>query len=212
MKFHTHPLLQGVAPSLLNQCQPKIKQYHKGATLHPQGAHCDHLDLVLEGALVAYRLAPNGSETSVFGFRAGDSVGANLLFGTQNAYPMNIYCTQGATIASFTKREVECLLADATFVMRFVTIISSNAQGMNQKMAMYTQKSLRENILEYLCALVLEQRSKTIVLPISKKELADYFGVQRPSLFRELKRLKEEGILLIDNKTITLVDNLDPCG
>ena len=39
---------------------------------------------------------------------------------------------------------------------------------------------------------------------IPKKELADYMGVQRPSLFRELKKLKDEGIIVIDNRTIQL--------
>ncbi|MDD3253809.1 MAG: helix-turn-helix domain-containing protein [Lachnospiraceae bacterium] len=34
--------------------------------------------------------------------------------------------------------------------------------------------------------------------------MADYLGVQRPSLFRELKKLKEEGIIEINNRTITI--------
>jgi CRP-like cAMP-binding protein len=58
--------------------------------------------------------------------------------------------------------------------------------------------------LGYLRSLSTEQNSHTITLPISKKQLADYFGVQRPSLFRELKKMKEEGLINIDNKTITL--------
>jgi Mn-dependent DtxR family transcriptional regulator len=29
-------------------------------------------------------------------------------------------------------------------------------------------------------------------------------GVQRPSLFRELKKMKDEGIIEIDNRTIQL--------
>jgi len=40
------------------------------------------------------------------------------------------------------------------------------------------------------------------LLPITKKQLADYFGVQRPSLFRELKRMKDEGLIEIANKKI----------
>ena len=36
------------------------------------------------------------------------------------------------------------------------------------------------------------------------KELADYLGVQRPSLFRELKKMKDEGIIEISKRTIRL--------
>ena len=118
---------------------------------------------------------------------------------------MNIYCTDDCVLLHISKSEVRELLKEYDFVMEFVKSLSLNAQGMNQKIAMYTQKSLRENIMDYLTALSSEQKSKTVILPTSKKELADYFGVQRPSLFRELKRMKDEGLIEVDNKSITLL-------
>jgi CRP-like cAMP-binding protein len=39
------------------------------------------------------------------------------------------------------------------------------------------------------------QGTSRITLPIIKRELADYLGVQRPSLFRELKKMKDEGMV-----------------
>ena len=69
---------------------------------------------------------------------------------------------------------------------------------------MYTQKSLRENLLDYLLALSTQQQSRSVLLPVTKKQLADYFGVQRPSLFRELKRMREEGLIEIANKKINI--------
>ncbi|MDO5714651.1 MAG: helix-turn-helix domain-containing protein, partial [Tissierellia bacterium] len=78
------------------------------------------------------------------------------------------------------------------------------SQGMNQKIAMYTQKSLRQNLIDYFTALSKSQNTKTIRLPVSKKQLSDYFGVQRPSLFRELKRMKEDGLVSINNRSITI--------
>ena len=58
--------------------------------------------------------------------------------------------------------------------------------------------------MDYLQQQSIIQGSSKIVLPFSKKELADYLGVQRPSLFRELKKMKDEGIIEIDNRTIQL--------
>ncbi|QAT43734.1 MULTISPECIES: helix-turn-helix domain-containing protein [Clostridia] len=57
-------------------------------------------------------------------------------------------------------------------------------------------------MLHYLLALSTQQKSESVLLPITKKQLADYFGVQRPSLFRELKRMKDEGLIEIANKKI----------
>jgi CRP-like cAMP-binding protein len=149
-------------------------------------------------------LADNGSETVVFTFGANSLIGANLVFAEQNTYPINIYCTEGCVLYHVTKSGIEELLKHREFVMRYVQSLSENSQGMNQKIAMYTRKSLRDNLTDYLRALSVEQKSDTISLPITKKQLADYFGVQRPSLFRELKRMKDEGIIEIAKKEITL--------
>ncbi len=162
------------------------------------------MDIVFSGGLIAYSLASNGSETVVFEFKKNSVIGANLLFGNENKYPMNIYCTADCTLFYVSKDAVMGLLKDYNFVMPFIRSLSLNTQGINERIAMYTQKNLRENILGYLRSLSTEQNSHTITLPISKKQLADYFGVQRPSLFRELKKMKEEGLINIDNKTITL--------
>lgn len=180
------------------------QSYHKGATVHEQNTQCCGADVVCSGKLVAYSLAANGSETVVFTFDAGSLIGANLLFAKQNRYPMNIYCTDDCTLLHISKSGVGELLKQHGFVMQFVQSLSMNSQGMNQRIAMYTQKSLRENLMGYLLALSAEQRSEAVVLPVTKKQLADYFGVQRPSLFRELKRMKDEGLIEIDNKKITI--------
>jgi CRP-like cAMP-binding protein len=69
---------------------------------------------------------------------------------------------------------------------------------------MFTQRTLRENIMDYFKQQTIIQKSSVILLPMSKRQLADYLGVQRPSLFRELKKLKEEGIIEINNRTIAI--------
>ncbi len=48
------------------------------------------------------------------------------------------------------------------------------------------------------------QDSKTIKLSISKKELAEKFGVERPSLQRELRKMKDDGLIDYDSKIIEL--------
>ncbi len=180
------------------------RSYHRDATVHEQNTQCHGMDIICSGTLIAYSLAANGSETVVFTFEAGDVVGANLLFAEQNRYPMNIYCTADCILLHVSKSGVVELLKQHGFVMRFVHSISANSQGMNQRIAMYTQKSLRENLMDYLSALSVEQKSDIVMLPVTKKQLADYFGVQRPSLFREFKRMKDEGLIEVANKEIRI--------
>lgn len=189
---------------LIQEKQIYKRSYHKDATVHEQNTECYVMDVVCSGNLVAYSLAPNGSESVVFEFETGSIIGANLLFGNQNQYPMNIYCTADSVLLHISKSGIEELLKGYDFVMQFVQSLSMNSQGMNRKIAMYTQKSLRENLMDYFLALSTQQKSNSVVLTVTKKQLADYFGVQRPSLFRELKQMKDEGLIEIANKRITI--------
>ena len=163
------------------------------------------VDVVLSGDLVAYSLSDNGSAVMLFEFKENGIIGANLVFGDDDTYPLSIYAVNACTLLHMTKRAVVELLRGHDFVLHFVKSLSTNAQGMNQKIAMLTQKKLRENLLEYLRKQAVYQDSQAIRLPISKKELADYLGVQRPSLFRELKKMKDEGLIDVSNRTIHIL-------
>ncbi|MFA9466636.1 MAG: Crp/Fnr family transcriptional regulator [Velocimicrobium sp.] len=200
------PFFNGVDQAILKQVTIASKKYTKGVTVHSQGDPCKSMDIVLSGCLVAYALSQNGSENVVFEFQKSSIIGANLLFGNTNRYPMSIYCTADCELLHIEKIDVDLLLHDYPFAINFIKSISLNSQGMNNKIAMYTQKLLRENLLDYFGALSAEQNSRTITLPVSKKQLADYFGVQRPSLFRELKQMKDEGLIKIYNRQIKILD------
>jgi CRP-like cAMP-binding protein len=201
-------LLSDIDPQLLHNHIEKnniyLCNYRKGHTLHSQHEECTTLDIVLSGTLVAYSLAENGSATTMFEFNKDSILGGNLLFGENRKYPLNIYCMSHCTIIHIRDTAVADFLFHYNFVMKFVKSLSQNSQGINRKLAMITQKTLRENILDYLHQLSIQQGSKTVVLPVSKKQLADYFGVQRPSLFRELKRIKDDGLIEIQNSSITI--------
>lgn len=179
--------------------------YSKGATLHNKNEICDMLDIVMSGRLIAYSLSENGSAMTMFEFAKGSVIGANLLFGNKHEYPLNIYCVSDCEVLHIKKDAASGLLHDYNFTMEFIKSLSLNSLGMNQKITMMAQNTLRENLLEYFRQQSLQQNSLRFCLPINKKELADFLGVQRPSLFRELKRLKVEGIIQVENRTVTLL-------
>ena len=195
-----------VLEALISSNHVSIHSYTKNTTVHERDAVCEGLDLVLSGELVAYYLAPNGSETTVVHFEKDSLIGANLLFSEDHKYPMNIYCRKECSLLHIKTEGVSDLLKEYSFVMKFIKAISFSAQGLNQKISIYTQKSLRENIQDYLLALQKSQNSNRVTLPVSKKQLADYFGVQRPSLFRELKKMKDAGMIEVNNREVVIKD------
>lgn len=61
-------------------------------------------------------------------------------------------------------------------------------------------------ICDFLIKESKKQNSNIIKLTITKQSLADSFGVQRPSLSRELSNMKADKLIDYDRKTIKILD------
>lgn len=181
----------------------RLNTYPKAVIIYHRNDFCQNLDVVYSGSLMAYVLSEGGSLTSMFEFKKDNLIGGNLLFGDHHAYPFTII-SEKCQLFHIQKEAILDYLHNYHFVLHYVKSLSLNSQTMNQKITMVTQNTLRDNILIYLRQQAILQNNTTILLPISKKEWANFLGVQRPSLFRELKRLKEEGLINIDNRLIRI--------
>ena len=51
----------------------------------------------------------------------------------------------------------------------------------------------------------MDNPSKSIYLKVSLKELADYIAVNRSAMFRELRHLKDDKLININGRKITLL-------
>ena len=181
----------------------RVKKFYKNNTIREAEETCSWVDIVVSGVVIAYVLSESGNETTMFEFKPGTIIGANLIL-IGGVYPLSFYSKEETVIISISKGGVEELLHDYDFTIKFFKALSVNSQNLNKKVFMFHKKTIRENLLEYFNNQILIQKSTTFTLPISKKQLADYLGVQRQSLFRELKNMKDEGVILIDNREITL--------
>lgn len=67
------------------------------------------------------------------------------------------------------------------------------------------QRSLRQKLLAFFYRLSKRRQSKTFGLPFSFTDCADYLAVDRSAMMRELGRMKEEGLIQISGRRITLI-------
>ena len=83
-------------------------------------------------------------------------------------------------------------------------IISEKALLLNRKVEYLAIKSLRGKICTYL----LEQHQRTgmttFMLPLKRCELADLLNVSRPSLSREMCKMRDEGIIDFHRSSIRI--------
>lgn len=67
-------------------------------------------------------------------------------------------------------------------------------------------RTIRQKLAMYFINLLDKTDKKEIELDISKTALAEYFGVSRQSLERELTNMQSDGLILSNRRKITVVD------
>ena len=86
-------------------------------------------------------------------------------------------------------------------------LILNKITELNTRIALLTQRTTRDKLLMYFSLISTRKLSKTFELPLSLTDLADYLNVDRSAMMRELKLLKEDGLVeKIGNRIILLYE------
>lgn len=180
--------------------------YKRGQIIHIEGEQCDKAELLLEGEVVIERIGEDGNLMLIARFRSGDILGGNLVFASHAIYPMTITCRADCKLVSIDKELLLDLMHDdRSFLLEYLLIISDNTSLLSGKLRHHVNRSIRDQLLDYIREQVRLQNSNKIKLTMTKTEMAENFGIQRTSLSRELRKMKQAGLVEYDSETITLM-------
>ena len=184
-----------------------IQDYPSGYTFALEAEVSKYLGIVLEGRILvkAYTLGGNNFTLNVL--EKGKFFGDILMFSNKtNAFPGSLI-TQGNTKIALIPNDVfqKFLFNDNDLLKNFLRLLSNNAYEMSYKSKLLSQDSVRDKILYFLFQEKRLQKTNKIKLQMTKEELANQLFIQRPSLSRELSKMKKEGIIDYDRYSITII-------
>jgi CRP-like cAMP-binding protein len=87
----------------------------------------------------------------------------------------------------------------------YLNTISTRAQFLSQKLKFLSFKTIRQKIAHFLLEKAGD-RLQTIEIPQSQTQLAEMFGVTRPSLARALGEMSQEGLIETKRRSIKILD------
>lgn len=109
-------------------------------------------------------------------------------------------------ILSIEKDRLFRLFSDNhAFLRSYLEFVSDHTTILGDRIRHYVQRTIREIVLSYLETERRKQNTDRILLPVSKKALAERIGVSRTSLSRELQKMQKDGLLLFDRGSITIL-------
>jgi CRP-like cAMP-binding protein len=163
------------------------------------------MDIILEGRVSVQKIDEDGNILKINVFSGGDILGANLLFSSRNSYPMTVVSESNTVILHIYKELIlELSQTNLRFMIGLMTVISDRTLLLTDKIDAISLKTIRQRIIDFLRYEYYLQKSNILQLNISKKDLAERLGIQRTSLSRELNKMRRDGLLEYNARTITL--------
>lgn len=193
--------------SMLNCFNATTISYKNGATIISNLANTGAIGIIYEGSANLIKIDYNGNRTIIEKLERGSIFGEVFL---PNSDELSIVATDNCTVISFdyehiTRRCKKSCPYHSKLIDNMIQILADKIVNMNNRIDILTKKTIREKLLEYFKTIEKEKLSKTFKLNLNFTELADYFGVDRSALMREIKNLKNEGFIETKGNRITLL-------
>ncbi len=203
------PLFRGVPEAELERIFAELKitetAFRKGDILAMQDEPVGRLIILLTGSVKGEMTDAAGRVVKVEDIEAPSPLAILFLFGAENRFPVQAIALEETTAAIIPRPSVLRMLSmDEAILKNYLDISADFATRLSRKLNMMSLHTIRQKLAVYLLDLSKKQGSDTITLDRPKSALAEYFGVARPSLERELTAMQRDGLISAAKRIITI--------
>lgn len=162
--------------------------------------------IVLTGSVKGEMVDFTGKVIKIEDISASGPLAAAFLFGNQNRYPVNIITHEATEILSIPRDGFLRMMQENERVLEnFLHAVSSRGQFLSGKIRFLSFTTIKGKIAHYMLDLSARQGSDKVMLPHSQSQLAELFGVTRPSIGRAMGELNHAGLIRTEGKQVSIL-------
>ena len=208
-------LFQGIdreeITAMLTCLEPRVHSYNRNDYIVMGGDAYESVGIVLKGAATVSKENAAGNRVVMTLLKQGDIFGEIVAFSSQMVWPATVQAQEACEILFLPRGKIvgECDRMcpwHRTLIQNFLRIISEKAIMLNKKVEYLTIKSMRGKISSYLLEQYKRTGDPTITLPLNRNELSDFLNVSRPSMSREMCKMRDEGVIDFYLNTFKILD------
>lgn len=203
------PLFKGLKAeeiiSILSDVPYRVKKIKSGSLLSQSGDQVNSLMIVTEGFVKGEMADYAGRLIKIEDIHAPGALAPAFMFGNNNRFPVDIVAGSDCEILLIEKSEfLKLLRRNAVILVNFLDMISNRSQFLSDKIKFLNFKTIKGKLAYFL--LQKAEKGTSVHLTMTQNDLADYFGVARPSVARALSEMEKEGYLEAKGKNIKIID------
>lgn len=191
--------------SLLSLTRYRVKKFRAGSLIAQSGEPVNSLMIIISGVVKGEMVDYAGKVIKIEDIPAPGALASAFLFGNKNVFPVNIIAISDTELVVIEKSDfLPLLMADDRILVNFLDMISNRSQFLSEKIKFLNFRTIRGKLAQYI--LNLQGRGEnTVRLDRTQNDLADFFGVARPSIARAIGEMEAQGIIKADGKNVTII-------
>lgn len=186
-----------------------IKKFSKGQNITTYIENRNQLCIILKGEADLIRYDYNGNKTIIGHFIENDILG-EVFYPANTNNELFVEAKKNAEILFMLYDNIlnrckkTCPFHDELY-SGMADLVLQKVIELNTRIELLTKRNTRDKLLSYFEILASNTLNKTITIPFSYTDLADYLSVDRSAMTREIGHLKEEGFIRKVGNKITLL-------
>ena len=191
--------------NILEKTKYEIKKYSSDESIAFRGDEVRGLYIILKGTLTTEMLTEEGNVIKIEELVPSDIIASAFVFGKKNSFPVDLSAKDEAEILFVERKEfLKILFSKEKILENFLNEVSNKTQLLTSKIwNSFNNKTIKKKFCDYV-----KKNQKNNLFSIQNLgALAEYFGVERPSLSRVLSDLvKDEKLERIGRNKYKILD------
>ena len=190
---------------ILEKTKYEIKKYSLDEPIAFRGDEVKGLYIILKGTLITEMLTEEGNIIKIEELVPSDVIASAFIFGKNNSFPVDLSVKDEAEIFFVERKEfLKLLFSQEKILENFLNEISNKTQLLTSKIwNSFNNKTIKKKFCDYVKR---NQKNNEFFIE-NLGALAEFFGVERPSLSRVLSELvKDEKLERIGRNKYRILD------
>ena len=204
------PLFKGLSTTdieaIISAVPYRVRKFSAGTLISQSGEPVNSLMIVISGTVKGEMVDDTGRVIKIEDIPAPGTLATAFIFGNRNRFPVNVVAISDSEIMSIEKPDfLKLLMRNDLVLVNFLNLISNRSQFLSEKIKFLNFKTIKGKLAHFILQKAENER-KSIVLDMNQNDLAEFFGVARPSVSRALGELEAEGFIEASGKNIIILD------
>jgi len=192
--------------TILSAVPHRIRKFQAGSLISQNGDPVNSLMVVLSGIVKGEMVDYAGRVIKIEDIPAPGALATAFIFGNKNRFPVNVIAISDGELLLIEKPDfLKLLMRNDIILVNFLDMISNRSQFLSEKIKFLNFKTIKGKLAHFILQ-KSENDKSGIILDMTQSDLADFFGVARPSVSRALGELEEEGLIEATGKRIKILN------